>query len=71
MGATGPDPGAMTPQVVVAAYLLAAVCALVPLAIVGAAFAAVVLWRRGLRGHGAAVLLFAVACTAGGIMAFA
>jgi uncharacterized protein YqgC (DUF456 family) len=64
MGETGRSPGAMTPQVVVAAYLLALVCALAPPAVVGSTFAAVVLWRRGLQHHAAAVFALGVACTA-------
>jgi hypothetical protein len=51
-------------RVVVAAYLLAAVCLLVPLAVVGAAFAAVVLARRNRPGAGAGVMALALVCTA-------
>jgi hypothetical protein len=54
---------------VVAAYLLAALCLLVPLAVVGAAFAGVVLWRRGLRLHAASVVGLGVACTVLGVTA--
>jgi len=54
-------------RVVAVAYLLAAVCALVPLALVGAIIAGVVLFNRGLRGHGAGVIALALACTALGI----
>jgi len=50
-------------RVVVAAYLLAAVCLLVPIAVVGAAFAAVVLARRNRPGAGAGVMVVALACT--------
>jgi hypothetical protein len=63
----GPLP--IRPQVVVAAYLLAALCLLIPLAVVGAAFAGAVLWRQGLRQHGAAVVALGVACTVFGVMA--
>jgi hypothetical protein len=56
----GPLP--MRPSAVVAAYLLAALCVLIPLAVVGSTFAGTVLWRRGLRSHGAAVVGFGVAC---------
>jgi hypothetical protein len=59
----------MRAQVVVAAYLLAALCLLVPLAVVGAAFAGIVLWRRGLRLHAAAVVGLSVACTVLGVTA--
>jgi hypothetical protein len=55
-------PLAVRPQAVVAAYLLAAVCLLIPLAVVGSTFAGIVLYRRGLRRHAAAVVGFGVAC---------
>jgi hypothetical protein len=45
-------------------YLIAAVCALVPLAVLGAAFAGTVLFTHGRRGAGAGVIALAVACTA-------
>ena len=57
-------PAPLPRQAVLAAYLLAAVCLLVPLAVVGSTFAGIVLWRRGLRGDGAAVLVLGVVCTA-------
>jgi hypothetical protein len=63
----GPLP--VRPQAVVAAYLLAALCLLIPLAVVGSTFAGIVLWRRGLRPHGAAVVGFGVACTVLGVTA--
>jgi hypothetical protein len=50
------------PQVVVVAYMLAALCLLIPLAVVGSTFAGAVLWQRGLRSHGAAVVGLGVAC---------
>jgi hypothetical protein len=52
---------------VVIAYLLAAMCLLVPLALVGALFAGVVLARRNRPEHGAGVIALAIACTAAGI----
>ena len=55
------------PRLVAAAYLLAAVCLLVPLAAVGAVFAGVVLTRRNRPGSGAAVIALAVVCTALGV----
>jgi hypothetical protein len=61
----GPLP--VRPQVVVVAYLLAALCLLIPLAVVGSTFAGAVLWRRGLRPHGAAVTALGIACTAVGV----
>jgi hypothetical protein len=54
---------------VVAAYLLAALCVLIPLAVVGSTFAGTVLWRRGLRSHGAAVVGLGVACMVFGVTA--
>ncbi len=56
----GPLP--VRPQAVVAGYLLAALCLLIPLAVVGSTFAGVVLWQRGMRPHGAAVAGLGVAC---------
>jgi hypothetical protein len=50
------------------AYLLAAVCLLVPLALVGALFAGVALMRRGRVGDGVGVVVVAVACTALGLL---
>ena len=55
------------PQAVVVAYLLAALCLLIPLAVVGSTFAGAVLWRRGLHPHGAAVIALGLACTAVGV----
>jgi hypothetical protein len=63
----GPLP--VRPQAVVAAYLLAALCVLIPLAVVGSTFAGAVLWRRELRTHGAAVIGAGVACMVFGITA--
>lgn len=62
-------PLSLRTQVVVAGYLLAALCLLVPLAVVGSTFAGVVLWRRGLSLHGAVVVGLGVACAAVGVMA--
>ena len=63
----GPLP--MRPGTVAAAYLLAALCLLLPLAVVGSTFAGAVLWRRGLRQHGAAVLGLGLACAVFGVAA--
>lgn len=57
------------PAVLVAAYLLAALCLLVPLSVVGSTFAGVVLWQRGLRSHAAAVVGLGIACTVLGVTA--
>ena len=59
----------MRPQVVAAAYVLAALCLLVPLAVIGSTFAGAVLWQRGLRSHGAAVVGLGVACVVVGVTA--
>ena len=53
---------------VVAAYLLAAVCLLVPLAVAGALFAGVALIRRGRPGDGAGVIVAGVLATALGLL---
>ena len=63
------DPLPVRPQVVVVAYLLAALCLLIPLAIVGSTFAGAVLWRRGLRPHAAAVVGLGVVCMVLGVTA--
>ena len=55
-------------QAVVAAYLLAALCLLIPLAVVGSTFAGAVLWRRGLRPDGAVVVGLGVTCMVLGLM---
>lgn len=55
-------------RVVVVAYLLAIVSLLVPLAVVGAAFAGVALMRRNRRADGAAVLVVAGVATALGLI---
>jgi hypothetical protein len=54
--------------VVVVAYLLAVVCLLVPLALLGALFAGVALMRRGRPAEGAGVIVVAVLATALGLM---
>ena len=50
------------------AYLLAAVCFLVPLALVGAVFAGIALMRRNRQSDGVGVLVIAVAATAAGLI---
>ena len=50
------------------AYLLAGVCLLVPLALVGALFAGLALIRRNRPADGAGVLLVAVVATALGLI---
>ena len=57
------------PSAIAAAYVLALLCLMLPLAVVGSTFAGVVLIRQGVRGHGTAVLVLGVACVAIGIAA--
>ena len=59
------------PRLVAIAYLLALTCALVPLGVLLAGFAALVLVRRGQPQHGIGVLAVAVAATAFGIFVLA
>lgn len=58
----------LPPAAVAAAYLLAGLGLLLPLAIVGAGFAGLVLAQRGLRTHGIAVLVLGVVCVVVGIL---
>ena len=51
------------PQAVLAAYLLALLCLLIPLSVVGSTFAGIVLWRRGVGPHGLAVIILGIVCT--------
>jgi hypothetical protein len=53
---------------VVVAYLLAAVCLLVPLALVGAVFASIALMRRNRQADGAGVLVVSLVATALGLI---
>ena len=55
------------PRVVAAAYLLAAVCVLVPFAVIGALFAGAALIRRNRPQAGAGVIALSLVCTAVGI----
>ena len=57
-------PQALPPRLIVVAYLLAALCALAPFALIGALFAGAALAGRGRRAHGAGVIALGVACTA-------
>jgi len=58
----------ISPRIVAVAYLLASICVVVPLAVVGAIFAGVVVSNRGLRRHGAAVIVLAIVCAALGVV---
>jgi hypothetical protein len=62
-------PLSVRPQAIVVAYLLAALCVLIPLAVVGSTFAGAVLWGRGRRPHAAAVIGLGIACTVVGVTA--
>lgn len=55
-------------RIVVVAYLLALVCMLAPLALIGALFAGVALMRRGRPLDGAGVIVVAIAATTFGIL---
>lgn len=57
----------MPARVVGAAYLLAALCLLIPLAMLGAGFAGVVLIRRGRRIEGLGAIAVGAACTVAGV----
>lgn len=50
-------------NVVVAAYLLAAVCLIVPFAVIGAVFAGAALARRNRPAAGAGVIVLSLVCT--------
>ena len=59
------------PRLIAVAYVLALTCMLVPLGVLLAGFAALVLVRRGQPQHGLGVLVVAVAATAFGILVLA
>ena len=63
------EPFPLRPGAIVAAYLLAGLSLLIPLAVVGSTFAGAALWRRGLRPHGAAVVGLGVVCAMLGVVA--
>lgn len=58
----------LPPRMVAIAYVLALVCALLPLAVLGAGFAGAVLFNRGRRRDGAAVIVLAVLCSIVGVL---
>jgi hypothetical protein len=66
-GTVDEDPFPVNPQAVVVGYMLAALCLLIPLAVVGSTFAGAVVWRRGPRQHGVAVVGLGIACTVFGV----
>ncbi len=63
-----PRPEEVPRRFVLVAYALAALCAVAPLAVLGAGFAGAVLFTRGRRGAGAGVVAFATLCAALGIL---
>jgi len=62
-----PEPPEIPARLVVVAYALAVLCAVAPLAILGAGFAGAVLFGRGRRGAGAGVVAVAALCAVLGI----
>jgi hypothetical protein len=62
MQAMDDEPLPLPTAAIAAAYLLALLCLAVPLSVVGSTFAGVVLLRRGLAGHGWAVIVLGVGC---------
>ena len=54
-------------RLIVIAYVIALICALLPLAVLGAGFAGAVVIQRGRRAEGAGVIVVAIAATALGI----
>ncbi|MGI8730391.1 MAG: hypothetical protein ACR2LK_10450 [Solirubrobacteraceae bacterium] len=62
------EPEQLPPRLVGAAYLMALVCAVAPLVVLGAGFAGAVVFNRGRRREGAGVIVVAVLCTALGIV---
>lgn len=62
------DPQDIPPRFVAIAYVLAAICYIAPLAILGAGFAGAVLIRRGRTGPGAGVVAVAVVCAVAGVL---
>jgi hypothetical protein len=64
---TGETPPRDPARVVAAAYLLAVISTLVPLAVVGAIFAGVVLIRRNRPREGAGVIVLGLLCAGLGV----
>jgi hypothetical protein len=61
------QPPELAPRVIVAGYLIALVCVIVPAAVVGALFASAALFTRRRRAAAAGVLVVGIACTAAGV----
>lgn len=62
------EPYPLPRRVVACAYLLAALCLILPLSAVGAGFAAIVLMRRGNVADGAGVIVVTVLATVLGLV---
>jgi hypothetical protein len=60
-------PAELPPRLIVVAYVIALVCLVAPLAVLGAAFAGSVLFTRGRRAAGAGVVAVAVLCAVLGL----
>lgn len=60
-------PAPLPPRLIVIAYVMALVCAVAPLVVLGAGFAGALLFTRGARGAGAGVIAVAVSSAAIGI----
>ncbi len=65
-----PEPaiGELPPRMVAIAYVLAVVCLVAPLAVLGAGFAGAVLLRRGRASAGLGVIAVAVLCAVLGVL---
>ncbi len=63
-----PAPEEVPQRLVVVAFLLALLCGVAPLAILGAGFAGAILIQRGRRGAGAGVIAVAVICATLGVL---
>jgi hypothetical protein len=63
-----PEVEPLPQRFVAIAYVLALVCALLPLAVLGAGFAGATLFTRGKRRDGAAVIVLAVLCSILGVV---
>jgi uncharacterized RDD family membrane protein YckC len=58
----------LPPRLVAVAYVIALVCLVAPLAVLGAGFAGAVLIRRGRPGSGLGVITTAVLCSVVGVL---
>jgi hypothetical protein len=63
-----PEQPGLPPRLVAIGYVIALVCLVAPLAVLGAGFAGAVVFQRGRRGAGAGVIAVAVLCSALGFL---